>query len=282
MANTRTPPRTRGGTVDIPLLGRQPKGVAIGGGIVLVGSVAYGLYSYEKKKKASATAAAASAATAQQTAAAAQAQYAYGYGTGYYGYGEPTAYYGYGASGGFDAGYYGYGVVEPTTTANTTNAQWAQAAVNQLTSEGYDATTVSAALGAFLAGSSLTSAQVPIVQAAIAIEGYPPQGPDTINQQGTTGGGTGGGQTTGTGSQAPPTGLSASGNTLSWQAASGATSYFVEVWNLSSGQTVFSGQTSGNSITVPGLQSGITYDWYVQANGPSGVSSVVNGTAFSG
>jgi hypothetical protein len=193
-------------TVKVPLLGPTNKGTVVGitiGGFAIAGFM---IYRYEKKAKA-----AAAATTAAQAASAygyGSAAYAYGYGagaTGYYGYGEPQNDYGYGASGGFyPQGYYGYGTPEPTGTPTgnvpaTTNAQWAQAAINQLTSEGYDAQTVSAALGAYELGQPVTASQVSIIQAAIGIEGYPPDSgsdgyPPAIKSQGTTGGGTGGGQ----------------------------------------------------------------------------------------
>jgi hypothetical protein len=186
-------------TVKIPGLGTQKKGTVVGitiGGFAVAGFL---IYKEQKKSKAAAAASAAAASTGYGYGASS----GYGYGVmpnGYYGYGEPgIGPYGYGASGGFNAGYYGYGVPLQGSVANTTNAQWAQAAINQLTSEGYDAQTVSAALGAYLAGQAVTAAQQTIVQAAIGIEGYPPQSPPPLTVQGTGGGGTGGGQTGGGG-----------------------------------------------------------------------------------
>jgi hypothetical protein len=189
-------------TVKLPILGTVNKGTAVGVGVGGLAVAGYLIYHQVQKSKQQAAA----AASASQAAANASG-YGYGYGYGlngppdeYYGYGEP---YGYGASGGFPAGYYGYGVVEPQAVANTTNAQWEQAAITQLTGEGYDAQTVSAALGAYTEGQSVTAAQQTIIQSAIGIEGYPPDPgangyPPSINVQGTTGGGTGGGQGTGT------------------------------------------------------------------------------------
>ena len=168
-------------------------GIGVGG----IGVIAF-MYENNKKKKA---AAAAAAAAAQQQAQQ-QAQYAYGYGSGIYGYGgtglsyQPEVY-------GYGLGYYGYGVSGGgvVTAAATTNAMWAQAAVNQLTAQGYAGTDVQAALGVYLTGGTLTSSQESIVQAAIAVEGYPPQEgangyPPAMNVGGTTGGGTGGGTVT--------------------------------------------------------------------------------------
>lgn len=177
-------------TVKLPVVGTVNRGLAVTIGVGGAGVAAYLIYRQRQKAK---QAAAASAATAQ-------ASNAYGYGAymsnGYYGYGE-FAPYGYGASGGFFPGYYGYGVTQPQgggNIPNTTNAQWSQAAISQLTSEGYDSQTVSAALGAYITGNNLTAAQVPIVQAAIAIEGYPPvPGAGGFPPGMKTGGGPGGG-----------------------------------------------------------------------------------------
>jgi len=196
-------------TVKVPLLGQQNKGTVIG--VTLGGVTIAGYMIYRRQKKAAALAAA-SAASAKASSGygygAASAASGYGYGNGYYGYGNgvATSPYGYGASGGFDAGYYGYGVPYPpgeTTqaVAYTTNAQWAQAAINQLQNDGYSAQSVSEALGPYELGQPISAAQESIVQAAIAIEGYPPVpgqsgNPPGFNIQGTTGGGTGGGQTT--------------------------------------------------------------------------------------
>jgi hypothetical protein len=64
-----------------------------------------------------------------------------------------------------------------TITAPTTNPQWFQQTVAYLSQQGYDTITVSAALGAYLAGAGLTPNQLHVVQAAIAAEGYPPSRP---------------------------------------------------------------------------------------------------------
>lgn len=67
------------------------------------------------------------------------------------------------------------GVTTSTTFAN--NAQWSQAATDYLTNTvGLDGATVSSALGKYLAGSPLDSAGQDIVHQAIAAEGQPPQG----------------------------------------------------------------------------------------------------------
>jgi hypothetical protein len=185
-------------TVKVPLLGQQNKGTVIG---VTIGGVTVSAYLIWRKQKKNAALQAASAQAAQQASGygygyGMAASAAYGYGNGYYGYGG-------GSSGSFPAGYYGYGVPLPPTgplpVANTTNAQWAQAAITQLESDGYDPQSVAAALGAYELGQPVQPSQQGIIQAAIAVEGYPPVAganghPPAINVQGTTGGGTGGGQ----------------------------------------------------------------------------------------
>lgn len=89
---------------------------------------------------------------------------------------------GFGSGGQYsDMGYYGAGVPYPVQQQATTNAQWTQAALSALTAQGYNGTTVLAALGLFLTGGHLTADQESIVRAAVAVEGYPPQGPNTIN-----------------------------------------------------------------------------------------------------
>jgi hypothetical protein len=188
-------------TVKIPLLGQHSKGTVIGvtiGGFAVAGFM---IYRYESKSKKQAAAVASAQASANYGYGSAGS---YGYGGGY-GYGISNGYYGYGEPG---TGYYGYGVPAPQAptqaAASTTNAQWAQAAITQLTQEGYDPSTVSAALGAYELGQPVTATQVPIIQSAIGIEGWPPVPgasgyPPGIMTQGTPGGGSGGGQGGGSG-----------------------------------------------------------------------------------
>lgn len=192
--------------VHVPGIGNVPRGGLIAGVIVGIGG---GLYLYIKhKEKASASTTATSGA------------YGYGYGSSYgyggYGYNNPAfnepyigGEYGYGGLYGYGIGE-GYGVGSPyppsaPTQVATSNAAWAQAAENYLTTTGgYDPGTVAAALGIYIAGSTLSAAQQSVVEAAIAFEGYPPTaGPDnyppnmkTSPATGQSGTGTG---TTGTG-----------------------------------------------------------------------------------
>lgn len=69
---------------------------------------------------------------------------------------------------------YYYNPTTSGTTSPTTNAQWAQAAEEYMTQQGYDALAVAAALGKYLTNQNLTDDQLSIVQTAIAFEGYPP------------------------------------------------------------------------------------------------------------
>jgi PASTA domain-containing protein len=176
-------------TVKVPLLGTHSKGTVIG--VTIGGLAVAGYLIYRNQKQANA----AQQATNQASAAASSG---YGYGVlpqGYYGYGEPGA-YGYGASGGFvPGGYYGYGVPLPPTgnVPVTTNAQWTQAAVTQLQQDGYQATSVLTALGKYINGVAVNANEAGIVQAAIAVEGYPPQAGKNGNPPGIVHGGGGGG-----------------------------------------------------------------------------------------
>lgn len=160
-------------TVKVPLLGTHKKGTVIGvaiGGVVVSG---YMIWRYQKKNVAE-------QAAAQQAAAASAYGYsAYGYGhgvmpQGFFGYGEGN--FGYGMPGFGVGGHFGYGTNPVTTPAPaiTTNAQWAQAALGQLTSEGFQARTTAEALGAYELGREVTPAQQSIIQAAIGVEGEPP------------------------------------------------------------------------------------------------------------
>lgn len=231
-------------TVKLPLLGNQSKGAVIG---ITIGTVGIGGYLlYRRQKKASAATAAAATATAA-SGYGYGASAAYGYGNGYYGYGSGQNANGGGSSGSFPAGYYGYGVPYPpgqTTgpVAYTTNAQWAQAAITQLENDGYDAQSVAGALGAYELGQPVNATQQGIIQAAIAIEGYPPVAgangdPPGIKVQGTPGGGSGGGQgggggggnVNGTVKGLKVTSTWSTGADIHWNPTPGATSYDVSV-----------------------------------------------------
>lgn len=177
-------------TVKLPVFGTVSKGRAAG---VIIGGAAvsgYMIYRYQKKQRM-----ADSAELSTESAG-----YGYGYGTaaGAYGYGGVT--YGYGASGGFPpTGYYGYGVTQPPGSGQpgipaTTNAQWVQAAVTQLSGSGFSPQHVTTVLGTYISGHEIEPGDEHIIDAAIGIEGYPPVAgangfPPGIKTGGTTGGG---------------------------------------------------------------------------------------------
>lgn len=169
--------------------------VALAGGGALV-------YAYVKKKNAAKTPQATQAGLGTGTG-----QYGYGsstYGYGAYGYGAYTYQpYGYGFGpnglgeypGGsyFGYGYYGAGVPVEVPQQASTNAQWSQAVVSALTAQGYTGQTVLGALGPYLTGRPVNSSQEQIIQAAIAVEGYPPIPGASGNPPGINTGGSGGG-----------------------------------------------------------------------------------------
>ena len=177
------------------------KGYVIAGAGVVGAAVVYG---YVKNKKAASTAAAAASPAAASTSASAA------YGTDPYPpdgtYGNPDDPYStdpatgetYGDEQALGSGSVGYSgdLGEPLVTSTsefTNNAEWAQYAQQYLTSTvGSDAGTVSAALGAYIAGSPVTADQQTIIEQAIAFAGYPPVAgstgyPPSVNlQQGST------------------------------------------------------------------------------------------------
>jgi PASTA domain len=167
----------------VKVFGHQvPRGVVIGGVVIIVAGGGYYLYKKSVAPQKSTT----PGSTAYGYG---QGSYGYGaaYGYGSAGYGQFTPYpgeslYGYGEYGygfygsGGVGGYYGSGFSpNPPAPAGTTNQQWAQASVAGLVAQGFDAKTVTTAIGLYLQGKALTNAQADIVTAAIGLEGEPPQ-----------------------------------------------------------------------------------------------------------
>lgn len=188
--------------VHVPLLGEVPKGGLFAGGLAVIGVGGYAWYKHMQNQAKAATAAAKPATPG--TAAYGYAAYGYGspYGYAYamspYGYGYGPYGYGFGSYG---SSPYGYGTTPPITV--TTNAEWAQNAVTALGNTGYDTQTVVAALGMYLNGKAIQhgSQQDTIIQAAIALEGDPPQNgaggyPPAVHYSGGGGPGQPGGNTT--------------------------------------------------------------------------------------
>jgi PASTA domain len=180
--------------VNIPLLGSTNKATVIAGSFAVAAMGGYVLYKYEKDKKSAATkAAAASTTPGAQASGYGYNSAGYGYGAGYLGYG-----FGYSTPGSvgevpseweYGYGEYGYGYYNtatgayegpasgsgaPSTATPTTNAEWGTVATSDLVGQGYNSQSVTAALGAYLAGATLTADQVTIVQAALALTGNPP------------------------------------------------------------------------------------------------------------
>jgi hypothetical protein len=185
---------------DVKIFGKNVPKWAVYGGVIGGGGGLIYAYVHNKNK----------AKTAAAATPSATSTYAYGYGSQQYGYGSDYAYgaytnaYGYGSSIPVDDAYgygsYGSGISEVAPTQVTTNAEWTQAALTQLTQQGYTGTSVLSALGQYTTGQTVSTANQPIVAAAIAVEGYPPIPgaggyPPSIRSAATTGGGTGGGQT---------------------------------------------------------------------------------------
>lgn len=142
----------------------------------------------------------------------------------------------------------------------TTNSQWTQYAASQLSMSGtYDYSTVLADLGAYLAGKPLTTAQITIVQAAIAVAGNPPEGSHPLIP---------GGDTPIT---VAPTGLTATAINstsvqLRWSAVPGAASY--RIWQDGVSQVVGDSFTAGGQ--VGNLKPGTRYTFHVSAETASG------------
>lgn len=163
-----------------------------------------------------------------------------------------------------------YNPVSVSPTAVQTNAAWAQAAQQSLSSIGYDPETIAGALGAYLGHIGLTPTQVNIVQVAIAEEGPPPVGSFSIIAATTA-------PSTGLASVRfpAPSGLTASGSgkgriTVTWNPVTGPngqipTSYTVAYGRTSGAQT-WKVTASGTSTTLT-TQPGMTEYVQVWANG---------------
>lgn len=152
--------------------------------VTVLGTAGVGIFLYVKHRNAKAALTTADGSTTDSTDTPTDTSstdsgyipYGYGYGPdglGDYGSADGSGSY---SDMGTGAGYYNAGTPTPVQVQSqaTTNAQWVQAAISALTSQGYTATQVTAALGAYTTGSNLTADQVAIVNAAIGVEGYPP------------------------------------------------------------------------------------------------------------
>lgn len=157
-----------------------------------------------------------------------------------------------------------------------TNAAWSQYAQAYLTGTvGLDPATVSAALGAYINGQPVTTAQQSIINQAIAYANAPPvTGPNgfppSMNVTGSSGGG---GQGT---KPAPPAGLAltvkATTITATWKPVASATSYTFECTPKDTAAHNIGNRTS---YSAGGLKAGTSYTVHVAASNAAGTSSAV-------
>jgi hypothetical protein len=153
-----------------------------------------------------------------------------------------------------------------SSSAVTTPQQWAAAVEAQLPTLGYDASTVAAAVGRYIAGLSLTSAQATIIQAALAEVPYPGTAPP-VQVTPTT--------PTATGGDLPaPAGMSdtpySSFVDLGWHAVTGATEYHYQVLTTA-GAVVVDGATASTNARGSGLKASTAYKWRVSVENPRGL-----------
>lgn len=169
-------------TDDIPKLDfKKNKALLIGGGLAGV------IVIYEYRKSKSTAAAATAATTATDTSTTDPNAYLDPNASGYSAIPTATGYIDPSSGATINSGLYG----TTTVVGPSTNSAWAQQVIAYLSQEGYDPSAVTSALGAYLAGSSLDSTQLGIVQAAIGVEGSPPNGapaPHVTAPTGTTSG----------------------------------------------------------------------------------------------
>jgi hypothetical protein len=163
----------------------------------------------------------------------------------------------------------------------TDNAYWTQYAIENV--QGYSAAQIQGALAAYLAGQGLTTTQMSIYQAALAVAGSPPKPPATGAHLATGGGGTGG--TTGKPAHAPGSLHSApdaDGATVSWGKLDKATGYELVAWEAIKGTPViYQGQVTGTTYTFRGLKPGSSYGWHVAGENSAGQGPASGNQHFS-
>jgi chitodextrinase len=140
-----------------------------------------------------------------------------------------------------------------------TDSQWTQYATGQLTaSESWSYTAIVSALGKYLKGKALSTDEQTIVQAAIAVAGYPPEHP---NQPIVPGGNT---KIT-----VAPTGVKVISKTsttvvLGWNPVAGASAY--RAYRSGASTNVGTIDHPNTSMTVSGLQPNTEYSFQVAAD----------------
>lgn len=197
-----TPPPSGGKTINLPGVGKVKKTTA---GVVAAVVLVLGIMWYRNRSSSSVNSATGTATVtdpAGNVCAVVNPATGYCPGTpadiGAQGPGLNNALGGGGGIIGYDQrGNPIYGNTTGTQVQNgppfSTNAAWSQYAITTLEGNGYDAATVTAALGAYISGSLVTEAQHVIINAAIAVANYPPSAgangfPPAINVAGSQGG----------------------------------------------------------------------------------------------
>lgn len=160
----------------------------------------------------------------------------------------------------------GYGLPDPDNTGSgsygftgKTNSQWTQYATGQLTaSESWSYTAIVTALGKYLKGKALTTDEQLIVQAAIAVAGYPPESPTQPIVPG--------GNTKIT---VAPTGVKVVSTTsttavLSWNPVAGASGY--RAYRSGASTNVGTTDHPNTTMTISGLQPNTEYSFQIAAD----------------
>lgn len=157
----------------------------------------------------------------------------------------------------------GYGDTgsDTATTGPVDNAAWSQAAISALEGS-YDLTAITDALGRYLNHQPLSALDQRIVQAAIAVAGYPPAGSFSIISGGTT-------AITVKPSPVTASAITTTGATLSWGAVAGTRGYRIYRTDLGL-ETV--GESNDTTWIAHGLLPGHTYSFTVAAVSPAGKS----------
>lgn len=153
---------------------------------------------------------------------------------------------------------------DATGNAIDTNSEWTQEAVELLGNAGYDASTVYAALGEFLARRSLDASEATIARAALAAAGQPPvNGPFSVIEEAGSG----------TGTLAAPTNLRTWDKTttsqigMQWDAVPTALHYRIYRTDLG---TEPIGDSFDTKFWAKGLAANHAYSFYVTAIGTTG------------
>ena len=181
-----------------------------------------------------------------------------------------------GGGGGGSGGY-------PPGTGFVNNGQWAQAAVEYMTTAGLieDPAALSAALGAYIAGGPITTGQRTLIEQAIAFQGYPPLAgpsgyPPSINTAPTP--------PSTTNPPPPTTTIAAPGKpwvispsprqiTIAWNAVPNAAAYRVAVPSRATYLPWTTNLNVHRGFTIKDLKPGLEIRIQVQARAANGATS---------